>query len=796
MRGASATLRRIAACGLARPNVTVTFHDTTTPHKRGGGHGGDAGTPQGVTLPTSIIRALLLGASLATLAGAARAQTATADSQATATRDTDRALGEIVVTATRREEVSRNVPVAVSSISGDTLSTLNSSGLDIRFLSSRVPSLQIESSFGRTFPRFYIRGLGNTDFDPNSAQPVSVVYDDVALESALLKSFPVFDLQSVQVLRGPQGTLFGRNTPAGVVKLDSVRPGETYSGYAQVEYGTYNTINAEAAIGGPIADGLSFRASGIAQTRDDWVTNTNPGGLSDRKLEGYQDLAGRFQLGYKSGDFNALVNVHGRSLEGTPRVFRAGIFQQGSNRFVPGFDKDKVGIDGITAQRLTQWGTNLHLDYHFEGIGTLYSITGYEHAFVRSVGDIDGGYIYGFPPTGLDVGLFPSNTGGITRPSEFSQEVRFASEDMSGLRLLGGVYYFRQKLRYREDNYTPTGVDNQDIFHRNRNENVGVFANAEYKATPDLTLRAGVRYSHDKKRDVVDGFSPNLFGYVLPVEARVSKGNVSWDASATYALSPTVNLYARAATGYLGPAIQDRVTFGSRQTVAKKQTTISGEGGIKGNTPDRRFGFALDGYWYRTKDLQLTAVGGAANSARLINADHAVGYGAELELNARPVPNLTLTASGSYNFTEIRDGSIGIAPCGSGQCTVTDPLNAAGLAIIDGNDLPQAPRYVANATLRYEVPLPNGDKVYFFTDWAYRSAINYFLYTAREFRGRALTEGGAKLGYQFHNGIEVAAFARNITNQIRSISAIDFNNLTGMINDPRIVGGEVRVSFK
>ncbi|WP_273786852.1 Plug domain-containing protein, partial [Brucella intermedia] len=76
--------------------------------------------------------------------------------------------------------------------------------------------LQIESSFGRTFPRFYIRGLGNTDFDINAAQPVSVVYDDVALENSLLKSFPVFDLENVEVLRGPQGTLFGRNTPAGV----------------------------------------------------------------------------------------------------------------------------------------------------------------------------------------------------------------------------------------------------------------------------------------------------------------------------------------------------------------------------------------------------------------------------------------------------------------------------------------------------------------------------------------------------------------------------------------------------
>ncbi|MGL6044021.1 MAG: TonB-dependent receptor plug domain-containing protein, partial [Sandaracinobacteroides sp.] len=121
------------------------------------------------------------------------------------------ATGEIVVTASRRAEAARDVPVAVSVLAGEKLSILNSSGLDVRFLSGRVPSLLVESSFGRTFPRFYIRGLGNTDFDINAAQPVSVVYDNVALENPLLKSFPVFDIANIEVLRGPQGTLFGRN---------------------------------------------------------------------------------------------------------------------------------------------------------------------------------------------------------------------------------------------------------------------------------------------------------------------------------------------------------------------------------------------------------------------------------------------------------------------------------------------------------------------------------------------------------------------------------------------------------
>ena len=114
---------------------------------------------------------------------------------------------------------------------------------------------------------------------------------------------------------------------------------------------------------------------------------------------------------------------------------------------------------------------------------------------------------------------------------------------------------------------------------------------------------------------------------------------------------------------------------------------------------------------------------------------------------------------------------------------------------LDGNDLPQAPRYIANATLRYAIPVGDAGEVFAYTDWAYRSKINYFLYSAAEFRGRSSLEGGLKVGYKSNHGYEIAAFARNITNQIRAVSAIDFNNLTGMINEPRIIGGMIKASF-
>jgi iron complex outermembrane receptor protein len=763
---------------------------------------------------------VLVFVALAALPGMAHADAAKPDA-ATTPDAAAAAPGEIVVTATRRSEKARDVPIAVTSISGDKLDVLNSSGLDIRFLSSRTPSLQIESSFGRTYPRFYIRGLGNTDYDPNAAQPVSVVLDDVALENPMLKSFPVFDLSAVEVLRGPQGTLFGRNTPAGVIKLDSAKPTDSFGGFGSLEWGTYNTINGEGALNVPLGGGFSSRFSGIAQHRENWVTNTNygaPGSVAPQSLEGYTDLAGRAQIAYVSPDdsFHALLNVHLRGLEGTPRLFRAGIFQQGSNAFVPGFNPAQASIDGFSSQSMSQWGTNLHLDKHFDGLGTLYSVTAYEHARVESTGDIDGGANYSvYPPLGLGNALYPDNTGGVTRPDEFSQELRFVSDEFSGIRLQGGAYFFDQKLTYSEFDYitpyTTRAMDlDQDIEHNDRNTNVGLYASGEYKIGK-LSLRAGTRYSHDQKRDTVWGYSSGLSGvyqtsamttalngnsyYTLaPHTASVSGGNATWDASATYAITNKINFYTRIATGYLGPAIQDRVTFGSIQNTAGKQTTLSTEAGFKGTVLDGKLNFAIDGYWSRTNDMTLTEVGGVGNSAALVTVPRVYGSGAEAEIDVRPFTGLTLSSSGSYNYTLMRAPGLGIPYCGSGVCTVTDPI-VNGLAVIDGNPLPQAPRWVGNINAHYEMPLANGGKAFFNTDWAYRSSINYFLYTAAEFKGRSLTEGGLKVGYVTPEGWEFAFFGRNILNQIRAISAIDFNNLTGMINDPRIWGGSIRKSF-
>ncbi len=153
-------------------------------------------------------------------------------------------LDSVQVTADRRSEDSKDVPVSATVLRPEFLDAISTSASDVRVLAGKTPSLNVESSNGRVFPRFYIRGYGNTDYTTYASQPVSLVYDDIVYENAFLKGFPMFDLQSVEVLRGPQGTQFGRNTPGGVVKFNSAKPvlGST-EGYASVSYGTHATTS-------------------------------------------------------------------------------------------------------------------------------------------------------------------------------------------------------------------------------------------------------------------------------------------------------------------------------------------------------------------------------------------------------------------------------------------------------------------------------------------------------------------------------------------------------------------------
>ena len=714
--------------------------------------------------------------------------------------DAANTVAEVVVTAQKKSENINDVPESITAISGEKLNVIRSSGGDIRVLSSRAPSLTLESSFGRTFPRPYIRGLGNTDFDLNASQPVSFVYDEVVLENPILKGLPLFDIDQVEVLRGPQGTLFGRNTPAGVLKFDSAKPTKTFGGYGQISYGTYGTLNAEGAVSGPIIEGvLSGRFSALIQHRDDYINNSFT--KQSHAAGGYDESAFRGQLLFTpSAEFSALLNVHHMDLDGSPQIFRANIIKPGTDDFVAGFRRNTISQDAGSraTQRVHANGASLKMTYDLGG-PVLTSVTAYEGVKTYSRGDIDGGFGASFaPPFGPGFIPFPAESAdGIPFHAQWSQELRLAGQ-LDKLNYTVGAFYFFEDVKIDSFDYNTLAGGKQDgyAYQHQKTTSWALFANGDYAVNDQWKLGLGVRYSNDDK-DFVAQRLVSPFG--APATARLkstpSSDEVSFNLNTTYALNDQVNLYARIARGYRAPSIQGRLLFGDTLSVAAKETVMSYEAGVKAKAFENRLRLDADVFSYRVNNLQLTAVGGGANFNRLINAKHANGYGFEFNAEAAPTDHVQLTAGLSYNHTEIDDPNLSTAPCGSG-CTVTDPAGALpGTVNINGNSLPNAPQWIGSVTARYAIPYGDGE-FFAFTDWAYRSKINFFLYNSVEYSDHKLIEGGLRLGYaKAGSAWEAAVFGRNITNDKSLEGGIDFNNLTGFVNDPATYGVELKAKF-
>jgi iron complex outermembrane recepter protein len=710
-----------------------------------------------------------------------------------------RELDTIEVTAQRRTENVQKVPVSVSAIKGENLNAITTSGEDVRVLSGKVPSLYVEGSFGRAFPRFYIRGLGNTDFDLNASQPVSLIYDDIVQENPILKGFPMFDLDRVEVLRGPQGTLFGRNTPAGVVKFESTKPTQEVNGYGKIGVGNHGTFNLEGAIGGGLGEDWSARLSALYQHRGDYVDNTLNGPGED--LEGYEESALRFQLMYQPSEtFNALVNVHTRDLEGTARLFRASIIQPGSNNFRPTFNRNQISIDGANKQSISSDGINLRMRWDLGSVN-LYSITGYESAEGFSRGDIDGGSNYTFPPSVLNDALFPSESAdGLPQHRQLSQEFRLESDNDSSLDWQAGLYYFDESITVDTYSYNGFGGAQTGFAQQKQDNNAwAVFGSLGYAFNEQFKMRAGVRYTRDEKDFTATRFvSPFGLGAAGPLTANPSDSKVNWDVSANYEISDKVNLYARVATGFRAPSIQGRILFAGPAptlSVADSEDTISYEFGIKSDFWDNRARINANVFYYEVNDQQLNAVGGTINTTTLLNADKTVGKGFEIDAQAYLTENLLVTLGSGYNDTEIKDANLAVAPCGS-LCTVLDPVGPVlGTVLINGNPLPQAPKWTHNFTARYGIPAGAGE-FFVFTDWSYRSEVNFFLYESAEFKGKSLVEGGLRIGYNWNNADqEIALYGRNITDKVALVGGIDFNNLTGFVNEPRAFGVQFTSKF-
>ncbi|EZP50917.1 MULTISPECIES: TonB-dependent receptor [unclassified Sphingomonas] len=770
---------------------------------------------------------LLLGA--AGLAAPALAQTATpatdaAATDTTATPDAAADLGDIVVTAERRSENLQRVPLSVAVVGGSDLRAFQAGGEDILALSGRVPGLYIETTTGRIFPRFYIRGLGNIDFYLGASQPVSIIQDDVVLEHVVLKSNPVFDVNQVEVLRGPQGSLFGRNTTAGIIKFDTIRPSQTWQGRVAASAGSLGTFTYDAGVGGPLVqDKVAIRLSGLLQHRNDWVDNSFAGTSQDgtrtpqkNAMGGFDERDVRLQVLLTPSDaFSVNVSGHARGYHGTSTIFHRAALRKGSNS-VSAEPRDRIALDegNNNPQDYDTYGTSVNAAYDF-GPVTLTSISAYETTSGYSRGDTDGGAGANFPVNGVANG-FGQSQGNIRALGQYTQEVRLASQAGQRFTWQVGGFYFRQNDTtdfYQRSYFLTTAARNPNNWVRLRDINTSwaAFGQASFKVTDAFTITGGARYTQDIKRTTLVKPVFNVAGTVnqfrlinptAPTSVRLEGKEPSWDVSALYTIDPSSSVYARVARGFRGPTIQGRsAVFNSPFTTASSETITSYEVGAKGIFLDGRLRLNSSLFTYTVHDIQLNGNDVNGNGV-LFNADKARAWGVEIDSEFRPVRNLTLTLGASALKSKIEDKRVYAQVCilnGVVVCTVQDPTIKVGantFAQIDGNPLPNAPRWNLDATARYDLPLSNDGKLFVATDWNIQGYTNFVLYKTKEFYADGNFEGGVKVGYTSpDNNYEIAAFARNITNE-KNLKGVIENYMAAVFNEPRVIGVSLSGRFR
>lgn len=647
-------------------------------------------------------------------------------------------IAEIVVTAQKKAENIQSVPISIAAVGGETLAAYNVTTLQA--LQGSVPNVQIDN-FANTPNNavFTIRGIGVIEPDPYAGNTVSIVVDGVPQFFSMGALLDTYDTGRVEILRGPQGTLFGANTTGGVVNVITNQPTGEFGGNLKATYGNWDRFDVSGSIEAPLVkDVLSVKVSGIHTQRKGWVTNVwNGDDMGSKNVDAVRgqllftptpDLKITLQGEYVAARNGAPVVVNG-GLPGEANYVPEGTFWNGAELPMyrspcavagqPCKAPDKYYSGNNEVPDKSNMTTRFFIgtiQYDNTAIGDITAITGYKNFTLFEYTDQDG----------------TAKTNNATRRRthgwQFSQELRTAFSVGESFNAVAGLFYLKTDYNHYQMyhlDFALPGLIQYNVQDQGT-ESFSAFVQTYTQLTEKLKLSAGIRYTHDsvEARSTLDtglGSTPltsarfDQFDVTFPgsldVGGKKSWNNVGWKIGLDYQFGQNKLLYGNWARGFKSGGYTGRIGVAADgDTPYNPEKVDTFEVGLKADFLDRHLRTNLSAFYTSYRDMQVAQIyfdrDTNVQGNRILNAAKSEIKGFELEVQAIPVEGLTLRGSLAYLDTKYK------------EFLYFDPV-AAAFTDLKGYALQNAPKWASTLGINYTANLSNGGSVVADVSWMY-----------------------------------------------------------------------------
>ena len=645
------------------------------------------------------------------------------------------AADEIVITATLREQTLQEVPVAVSVVSGEQLDAIGASSVES--VANAAPSLTFTKGSNQSNSSLSIRGIGTTVFSAATEPAVSVIVDDVPMARSGQGFQDLIDVQRVEVLRGPQSTLFGKNASAGLVSVTTKAPSSTLTGSFDAMLAEGGELQLRGSISGPLSDKLGFSLSGFFKDFDGFVENVS--GVGDDKLSGYNVWGTRAKLKFEpSSDLEiTLIGDYSKGSDTTVPTLRAvgtTAYANAVAPVIPSAENRQVNLNSDNTNDSEQWGISARIQARLSDDFELVSISAIRKWDFIGRGDTDYTPLTAPVP---GVNLWDVNSG-TTTLQQLTQELRLVSGDLGGFDLLLGAFASKVDIdtTFQRRQVFVAGPRSGRFSGSTSSSNIAAFVSTNIDLTPTTQLFGGLRLIHETLEwSAVRNPANVLVAGDMPLNgATGTAANFSNSTDDTalvgkigvrQKLGDLGNVYASYARGYKGKGFN--LIFATQPTdqPVDPETSDAFEIGAKVQTMDRKLSVNAALFYTKYRGYQSQARLPGDISFYLLNAGTVSTRGIEVEATLKPTSLLDISIGGTLSDAHI--DSFPIGPCYVGQTAAQGCVG--GAQDLSGGVLPNAPDFRGTLYVRQKVPFGDNAPVDGFiqSNIVYQTKVQYSL---------------------------------------------------------------------